>query len=148
MITIEPASEQDVAAVEALLQRHGLPIDDLAQCVATLIVARSDGRVVGSAAIEPYTDGVLVRSVAVDPAMQGHGVGARLTDAVLALAQARGARAAFLLTTTAQTYFTRHGFAAIDRDDVPASVRESIEFRSACPSSATVMGLSLPPNAF
>ena len=43
------------------------------------------------------------------------------------------------LTTTAERFFPRFGFERITRDDVPASVQASIEFREACPASATVM---------
>ena len=137
--TIAPARIADVAGVEQLLQQLGLPIEGLADYVGSLLVARENGRIVGSAAIEPYDDGVLLRSVAVDPSIQGSGLGKRLTDAALGLARERGARSAYLLTTTAEGYFARHGFVPIDRKDVPRSVQQSIEFRSACPASATVM---------
>jgi amino-acid N-acetyltransferase len=61
------------------------------------------------------------------------------------LRQARGDAIAelFLLTTTAAAFFERIGFRAIHREDVPAPVRASVEFQSACPSSATVMRLVL-----
>jgi amino-acid N-acetyltransferase len=48
-----------------------------------------------------------------------------------------------LLTTTAERYFPRFGFERVDRKDVPESVRASVEFTSACPSSAIVMRKSL-----
>jgi choline dehydrogenase-like flavoprotein len=45
----------------------------------------------------------------------------------------------FLLTTTAEGFFPRFGFEQITRDEVPPSVRGSVEFQSACPASAIVM---------
>ena len=36
-------------------------------------------------------------------------------------------------------FFLRFGFERITLDDVPESVRQSIEFQSACPASAIVM---------
>ena len=45
----------------------------------------------------------------------------------------------YLLTTTAERYFPKFGFEPVARADVPATVQTSIEFTSACPSSATVM---------
>jgi amino-acid N-acetyltransferase len=71
--------------------------------------------------------------------VQGQGLGSRLTEAALALARARDQRAVFLLTTTADRFFPRFGFERITREDVPESVRQSIEFQSACPASAVVM---------
>jgi amino-acid N-acetyltransferase len=99
--------------------------------------------VVGSAALECYTDGVLLRSVAVVPSLQHQGLGRELTSAALQLAEDLRAPAVFLLTTTADRYFPKFGFERIARADVPASVQTSIEFTSACPSNATVMRKTL-----
>jgi N-acetylglutamate synthase and related acetyltransferases len=86
-----------------------------------------------------YVDGVLLRSVAVEPHHEGKQLGHQLTDAALQLATAHGANTVFLLTTTAERFFPKFGFEPIDRAQVPPSVRESVEFQSACPSSAIVM---------
>ena len=138
-IAIEPARAADVSCVKALLQEQHLPLDGLDDHLDTLLVARQDARVVGSVALEVYAGGALLRSLAVAPAVQGQGVGRLLTESVVRLARQRGVRDVFLLTTTAQTYFPRLGFETVDRADVPESVRESIEFRSACPASAIAM---------
>jgi amino-acid N-acetyltransferase len=122
-----------------LLETNKLPLDGLRAHLDTTIVARRSGEVVGVAALEVYPDGVLMRSVAVAPALQGHGLGHQLTDAVLRLAQELHAPHAYLLTTTAERYFPKFGFERIERKDVPASVQASVEFTSACPSSAIVM---------
>jgi N-acetylglutamate synthase-like GNAT family acetyltransferase len=50
-------------------------------------VARADGRIVGSAALEVYRDGALMRSVAIAPKLQGLGLGRRLTEAIVDLAR-------------------------------------------------------------
>ncbi|MEW5867584.1 MAG: GNAT family N-acetyltransferase, partial [Bacillota bacterium] len=47
----------------------------------------------------------------------------------------------YLLTTTAEAYFRTFGFEAVPRDEVCPEVRESSEFRGACPQSAVVMRL-------
>jgi amino-acid N-acetyltransferase len=51
----------------------------------------------------------------------------------------------FLLTTTAERFFPKFGFEQIARDEVPASVKASVEFRSACCASAIVMRKQLAP---
>jgi amino-acid N-acetyltransferase len=86
-----------------------------------------------------YRDGALLRSVAVDASVRGSGLGLRLTDAALAMARERGAPAVYLLTTTAERFFPRFGFSRVPREHVPATIRESVEFTSACPASAVVM---------
>ena len=71
--------------------------------------------------------------------MSRRGMVRQLTGAALQLATTRGANAVFLLTTTAERFFPRFGFEPIDREQVPQSVRASVEFQSACPASAIVM---------
>jgi amino-acid N-acetyltransferase len=141
-IAIEKARPEDTDAVFQLLEQNKLPLDGLREHLDTTIVARRNGEVVGVAALEVYRDGALMRSIAVAPALHGQGLGHQLTDAVLRLARDIHAPHAYLLTTTAERYFQKFGFERIDRNDVPASVQTSIEFRSACPSSATVMRMT------
>jgi amino-acid N-acetyltransferase len=138
-IDIEKARPEDMDEVLGLLAEHHLPPDGLREHLATTLVARRDGRVVGSAALEMYADGALLRSVAVAPALQGHRLGRELTEAAIRLAEERGAPAIYLLTTTAALYFPKFGFERIARADVPGTLQASVEFTSACPASATVM---------
>jgi len=142
-VRIEPARPADADAVLSLVSRQGLPIDGLREHLTRTLVARRAGVVVGSAAIELYEDGALLRSVAVDREEQGHGLGRRLTDAAIDLARTAGVANLYLLTTTAERFFPRFGFEPVARADVPAGVRTSVEFSSACPSSATVMRKTL-----
>jgi amino-acid N-acetyltransferase len=136
---IDAATERDLPQIRALLERLHLPLAGVEAHLPTMLVAREGEQIVGTAALELYVDGVLLRSVAVEPRYQGRQLGHQLTAAALQLATAHGANAAFLLTTTAERFFPKFGFEQIDREQVPSSVRESVEFQSACPSSAIVM---------
>jgi len=141
---IAPATQRDLPGVRALLEQLQLPLAGVDQHLSTMLVAREGERIVGSAALELYADGALLRSVAVEPRVQGRRLGHQLTEAALRLAASRGVQTVFLLTTTAERFFPRFGFEPIARDDVPQSVRESVEFTSACPASAVVMRKQLP----
>lgn len=138
-MVIQHAEPGDLPAVRRLLETQHLPLDGVDEHVETMVVARRGSEIVGAAAVELYEDGALLRSVVVSPAVQGQGLGHRLSEAALSLARDRGTRTAFLLTTTAEQFFPKLGFERIAREDVPASVQTSIEFRSACPASAAVM---------
>ena len=140
---ISQARPDDAEDVLRLLEQNHLPLDGLRDHLATTLIAREDSHVVGSAALEIYSEGALLRSVAVAPELQGHGLGRALTDAAIRLAKDLNVPALYLLTTTAARYFPKFGFARIERTDVPASVQTSVEFTSACPASAAVMRKTL-----
>lgn len=136
---IECATDRDLPEIRALLERVHLPIAGVDEHLRTMLVAKEGERIVGTAALELYADGALLRSVAVEPHQQGKQLGHQLTNAALDLATTHGATTVFLLTTTAERFFPRFGFEPIPREAVPRSVRESVEFQSACPASAIVM---------
>jgi amino-acid N-acetyltransferase len=142
-VSIERARPEDVDALLRLLEQNHLPTAGFRDHLATALVARRDGGVVGSAALEIYPDGALLRSVAVAPDLQRRGLGHDLGEAAIRLARELHAPALYLLTTTAEGFFPKLGFERIARSEVPASVQTSIEFTSACPSSATVMRKTL-----
>ena len=142
-IVIEAAHPDDFDTVLALLAQSGLPEAGLRDHRDSLLVARIEGELVGTAALEMYGECALLRSVAVYPAHRDKGVGRCLTDAALMFARAHAVRRVYLLTTTAPDFFHRLGFEPVDRAAVPAAVRASAEFTGACPASARAMTRSL-----
>jgi len=102
-------------------------------------VAEYGSELVGVAGLEVCCNNALLRSVAVSPEWRSRGLGRALVTRVIADAEARGINALYLLTTTADRYFPSFGFREITREQVPVDVRETAEFRSACPATATVM---------
>lgn len=137
------AHPTDLPSVLGLLERSGLPTAGIAQHLETTVVIREGERLVACAAIEPYGTAGLLRSVAVDPAQRGRGMGTTLTESAIDLARRRGIRTLYLLTETAEPFFTRLGFTVVPRSAVAAPVRESVEFTSACPASAVAMAREL-----
>jgi amino-acid N-acetyltransferase len=45
----------------------------------------------------------------------------------------------YLLTTTAENFFKKYGFANADRTKAPDAIRTTSEFSSLCPSTAVFM---------
>jgi amino-acid N-acetyltransferase len=142
-IFIEPANKSDLTSVLNLLTESRLPQAGLSDHLTTALVARAGQDVVGSAALEPYGQVALLRSVAVAPAYRGQGLGQRLIQSALELAQQHGFTYLYLLTETAAKFFPKFGFYPIDRSQVPSAVQSSIEFTSLCPDSALAMELRL-----
>lgn len=142
-----PRNSDDLAAVRTLLAAAQLPLDGLEeQFGASYAVAECAGRVVGAEGIETYGDAGLLRSAVVDDRWRGKGVGDALTRDRLAWARARGLREVYLLTTTAASYFPRHGFIRIDRATAPDALQQSREFAEACPATAVAMRVVLTPD--
>lgn len=146
-MTIGPARPQEYPAIQALLREHRLPEAGLRPHLATTLVARNGERVIGTAALELYDGSALLRSVAVTGTQRGTGLGRTLTKAALELARTRGVHTVYLLTETAEAFFTHLGFQKTERGSVTAAVRASVEFTTACPASAVCMVLQLTPPA-
>ena len=139
-INLRSAAEDDLPNVLQLLQRAGLPTDGVSgAALSHFVIAESEGRPIGVVGLEIYRESALLRSAAVEESWRGSGVGRALVDRALAMTKEHGIHDVFLLTTTAEDYFPRFGFACIARESVPEAVKASAEFQGACPSSAVVM---------
>lgn len=141
--SVRPATGRDYPAVIGLLDAASLPVAGIAEELADFLVAEADGRIVGAIGLERYGDAALLRSAVVEAGERGAGLGAALVERLLDAARASGVRQIYLLTTTAERYFPRFGFAPVARDQVPSAVRASVEFREACPASAVAMRKAL-----
>jgi amino-acid N-acetyltransferase len=136
---VRSATGADYPAVIALLEAAGLPTAGVPRTLGDFLVADAGDGLAGAIGLERYGSGALLRSAVVRPGDQGTGIGAALVRGLLDRARDGGLREIYLLTTTAQCWFPRFGFAPIEREQVPDAVRASVEFREACPASAAVM---------
>ena len=136
---IRVAAPGDYAGVVRLLEAAGLPTAGLQPSLPDFLVAEESGRIVGAIGLEVYGDCALLRSAVVDPGRRGAGLGVGLVESLLGRAETRGVHEIYLLTTTAEHFFSRFGFVTIPRGDVAPAVQASEEFRGACPDSAIAM---------
>jgi putative acetyltransferase len=126
-VTIEPMQRQDAAGFRALavatLAEFGMQEDplldgDLQEPLDAYLaawVARSDGDVVGTVALQRQDDGNLrLRRMFIAPELRGRGVGRALLDVALERARSIGAPAVHLQTLTvmaaAQHLYESAGF--------------------------------------
>lgn len=141
-LLIEPAAGGDLAAIVALLGQAQLPHSDLGvHSLAQFLVARVEGAtgLVAAVGIEAVMPSGLLRSLVVADTQRGLGLGAKLLEAVEARARELGIEELILLTTSAEPFFVRHGYARIARADAPLGLRATSEFASLCPASAVCM---------
>lgn len=128
--TVRPARTRDVKAIRRLIDANAAsgrlldkPTVTLYEDIQEFLVAeRADGAVVGCGALHVlWEDLAEIRTIAVDSASQGHGLGARLVDALVTVARDLGVQRVFVLTFEV-TFFTRRGFQEIRATPVSAEV--------------------------
>ena len=137
---ILPASIQDESGIKALLGTCELPSDDInASHLTDFIVIQDAGQIAGSVGLEVCGDFGLLRSLALSESLRGQGLGIQLVKHIEGNARSRQIRSLYLLTTTADRFFTRNGYQAIPRESAPAPIQETAEFQSICPDSAVCM---------
>lgn len=139
------ARPDDLRELLAFLQSAGLPAAGVADHLASFRIVHAGPQIVGSAGLELYGAEALLRSVAVHPCWRGYGLGTRLTREALETAGAAGARRVWLLTTTAERFFSRVGFRTAGRDELPSALSASQELQGACPETAVAMVLEVAP---
>jgi amino-acid N-acetyltransferase len=143
MVTIRTATKSDIPAIDSLLLASQLPAGGAKESVANFFVAEDKGKLVGVGGLENCGGNVgLLRSFAVLPEYRNQGIAKQLYEQVIAHARQSGISNLYLLTTTAQDYFARFGFAAIARSKAPEAIRNTQQFRELCPDSAVLMSLS------
>src|SRR5215831_13289368 len=126
---LTPALPGDAPAILDLVRGVQLPREGIEATLEYFWVAREDEQIVGTVGLEVYDDLALLRSLAVTPSRQHTGLGRALTETALTYLTTRQFRAVYLLTTTAEAFFARHGFCLMARDAVLASVQQSVEFQ-------------------
>jgi amino-acid N-acetyltransferase len=128
------------AAVKHLLSESGLPIEDItAQHLLHFFGCGSGLELEGLVGLELYGDVALLRSLAVASSMRGAGVGSGLVAHAERHARDQGVQSLYLLTTTAEQFFLRHGYARTPRDKAPAAIKGTKEFSGICPASSAFM---------
>lgn len=137
------ATQTDLENVLSLLESNRLPKAGVAENIQNFALALENDLLVGCAGLEVYDDAGLLRSVAIHPDYRSQGLGAKLTESILDLAEYKGLSSLSLLTETAKDYFPRFGFVEVSRKDLPESLKNSAEFKGACPDSAVAMTLAL-----
>ena len=141
--TLEPASPSDLGQIRRLLDDSGLPSADVGEHLAGFLVARAGPDLAGVVGVEPHGTEALLRSLCVVGDRRGHGLGRALCAGAEAVARGTGARQLYLLTTDARAYFEKRNFVVCRREDAAPSIQGTAEFRTLCPSTATVMSKRL-----
>jgi amino-acid N-acetyltransferase len=127
-------------AITALLERANLPTADLTdEHLEHFFFIGPRAAPTGLVGLEIHGRDALLRSLVVSPDHRAAGAGSALVKHAEAYASKCGVRGIYLLTTTAETFFARRGYARIARDQAPDSIRSTREFADICPASSALM---------
>jgi amino-acid N-acetyltransferase len=128
-IAIRKATSADTAGIADLVnlgEREGqlLPrtIESIERDIDNWVVAEEAGQIVGvGSLVEMNPNLVEVRSLAVAPTHRKHGLGAKIVNALVEEAQARGIATVFALTR-AVLFFEKLGFKITEKENFPEKV--------------------------
>jgi len=128
------------AAVKQLLSESRLPIEDITKLhLHHFFGCGSDLELEGLVGLELYGEVALLRSLAVTAERQGSGLGSKLVEHAEGYARKKGVTSLYLLTTTAEAFFLRRGYARIPREAAPTAIKGTKEFSGICPASSAFM---------
>lgn len=133
------------SAIAKLLIANDLPVEDLSDAKnVALFVCKRRNQLLGVIGLEGRGAEILLRSLAVAATGRRQGIGAALVAHAETFAAENGATAIYLLTTTADAFFRRHGYTIVDRSTAPAAIQTTRQFSTLCPSSSAFMTKVLP----
>lgn len=140
MPDITRATRQDEERVKGLLEESKLPFEDLTPAhLDTFLTLYNGDQLVGCVGLENFGEHALLRSLVVRAGYRSQGLGSRLLASAETLADTRGVHTLYLLTTTAEVFFARHGYLSTERGSTPQAIQMTAEFKSMCPASAVCM---------
>jgi amino-acid N-acetyltransferase len=139
IITYSFATDKDIPAIKTLLQENKLPYEDIDEPVKSFIVAKEQGIIIGTVGLELVKPYALLRSLAVHQDYRNNSIAKNLLIRIIEYAQSVGIMELFLLTATAENYFTKKNFLVLNRDQLPEQIKSTQEFLTLCPDTAICM---------
>lgn len=128
------------SGAQRLLASADLPTADLAETpLEHFFYLGTATQPTGLVGLELYGESALLRSLVIAPSNRAGGAGTALLRHAESQARIHGVRDLFLLTTTAEGFFGRRGYARIARESAPESISSTREFADICPASSAFM---------
>lgn len=145
MTAVKAEINPSLRAAVALLTAVSLPSSDLTEpLLEHFLFSGPRDAPMGLVGLELYDRVALLRSLAVAPDAQRTGLGSALLEQAEGYAYGRGVRSLYLLTTTAERFFTGRGYTRASRESCPAAIRSTSEFASLCPANSTLLVKTWP----
>ena len=136
------ATDGDFGQIKQILEACDLDHQDIRTSqLKNFLIAKAidESALSGVVGLEPKGSVGLLRSLAVARVHRRQGLATLLVGKIEEYAREQGVAALYLLTLTAEDFFTARGYQITDRDTAPSALQETTEFKSLCPETATCM---------
>ena len=136
------ASAEDEEKIKHILAAGDLPYQDISSSLLQhfLIVKDDNASIIaGVVGLEQIDDVGLLRSLAVAKAYRRKGLATQLVNKIEEYARSKKVATLYLLTLTAEFFFTKQGYQKADRESAPPVLQKTTEFKSLCPETAVCM---------
>lgn len=135
------ATAEDERQIKRILSTSGLEHRDIStsQLQHFLKVEDTNASTIGVVGVELKGNAGLLRSLAVAEAYRRKGLATQLVNKIEAYARSKKVDTLYLLTLTADFFFSARGYLKTDRKSAPPEIQETTEFKSLCPQTAVCM---------
>jgi amino-acid N-acetyltransferase len=141
-VTFSFASAKDEKQIKGLLAASGLEHQDIGPShLQHFLIVNDESTLTlyGVVGLELKDNVGLLRSLAVAEAYRRQGLATRLVIKIEAYARSKKIDSLYLLTLTAEDFFSARGYHKTDRGSAPPALQETTEFKSLCPQTAVCM---------
>ena len=127
-----------------LLENCDLLVSDIALSNSLYFFGyHQHGKLVGAVGFEYFGAVALLRSLAVSAELRGSGLGRTLVRFAESEARSMGIIALFLLTETAEQFFTKLSYQLLSRENAPQVIKNTAQFSTLCPATSSFMSKPL-----
>jgi len=136
------ASVEDETKIKVVLTAGGLHHQDITPPhLQHFLVLKDDpsSTLTGVVGLELINNNALLRSLAVIEPHRSKGLATQLLKEIEKYARSNQVDTLYLLTLTAERFFTKRGYRKTDRKSAPPAIQETAEFKSLCPATAVCM---------
>ena len=136
---IKRLNRAEIPYARKLLKDNALPFSDIENESLQLFSIQQKNKTLGIIGYEQFGKHGLLRSFVIEEKYRSKGLGGQVLIDFEGLAAEAGIENFFLLTTTAENFFSRNGYQKFNRNAVPDQIAKTTEFNSLCPQSAVCM---------
>jgi amino-acid N-acetyltransferase len=133
------AGPSDLDHLRKSLSQAGLPFSDVSEPDRQFYRFEVDGQWVAYGGLEGAGSDLLLRSIVVCETHRGEGLGKAVLSELERFAVSQGAVRLHLLTQGAAGFFAANGYELLGRDEAPAAITRTVQFKHLCPASASYL---------